>query len=295
MKLKVTAGIRTGMGSKLSEHTGHCQGCGRKQMLPGGMLSKHGYTVQWQMFMGICPGSGRLPYEVSCDYIKECIVNTREKRIPQAEGFISKLESDPITNNVSEVSIYDKAKYKYIKLYHVEIYWEPNPPESNFGRGAICVKDKDGKVYVYNRNPVAPGKEEEAIHNLAVQFRKAELRHAQEYLASLHDYIRWQQKRVDDWKLVDLTKIERDPQQQTLNRLELGLLKQISDKCDQKGYYGINSRTKFVNSNKVTFGRVVKLADRGYLNTLERGYNSDGEFIKVTMTEKGKEAISAGV
>lgn len=54
-------------------HSGHCQACGRLQKLPNGRLSKHGYTVTHGFFSGTCPGSDRLPFEVSCDYVAETI------------------------------------------------------------------------------------------------------------------------------------------------------------------------------------------------------------------------------
>ena len=38
-------------------------------MLPGGVLSKHGYTVQWGFFSGVCNGAGHLPFEQSKDAI----------------------------------------------------------------------------------------------------------------------------------------------------------------------------------------------------------------------------------
>lgn len=58
-------------------HTGHCQLCGHEQKLPGGVLAKHGYNVQWGFFSGTCPGSGSLPYEVSIDLIDRAIESTQ--------------------------------------------------------------------------------------------------------------------------------------------------------------------------------------------------------------------------
>jgi hypothetical protein len=54
-------------------HSGHCQACGRLQKLPGGKLSKHGYTVRQGFFSGTCPGSGHLPFEVSHDLVSHFI------------------------------------------------------------------------------------------------------------------------------------------------------------------------------------------------------------------------------
>lgn len=54
-------------------HRGECQLCGRVQMLPSGMLAKHGYTKTWGWFQGTCPGSGHLPYELSTDRIASAV------------------------------------------------------------------------------------------------------------------------------------------------------------------------------------------------------------------------------
>lgn len=54
-------------------HYGHCQACGRRQKLPKGKLSLHGYVVRWSHFLGDCPGSKELPFEVSKDLIERYI------------------------------------------------------------------------------------------------------------------------------------------------------------------------------------------------------------------------------
>lgn len=71
------------MAKTKATHRGECQLCGHVQKLPGGALSLHGYTKQWGFFQGSCPGSRKLPYEISCDQI--------EKRIPQVRSSIDDL------------------------------------------------------------------------------------------------------------------------------------------------------------------------------------------------------------
>lgn len=62
-------------------HIGTCQACGRSQKLPGNLLSKHGYTVDWGFFIGTCPGSNHQPFEVSCDLIKGFIANAEMQKV----------------------------------------------------------------------------------------------------------------------------------------------------------------------------------------------------------------------
>lgn len=54
-------------------HLGTCQWCGRRQMLPGGVLAKHGYDLAHGFMRGVCMGSGHLPYEQSTDLIEKSI------------------------------------------------------------------------------------------------------------------------------------------------------------------------------------------------------------------------------
>lgn len=53
--------------SAKATHMGECQICGRKQKLPSGKLSKHGYTKTAGFFEGTCEGADQLPFEQSKD------------------------------------------------------------------------------------------------------------------------------------------------------------------------------------------------------------------------------------
>lgn len=56
--------------ARKAEFKGCCQACGRLQMLPGGVLSDHGYEISHGWRNGVCYGAGHLPIEVSCDLIQ---------------------------------------------------------------------------------------------------------------------------------------------------------------------------------------------------------------------------------
>lgn len=58
---------------KPATHYGTCQVCGRRQLLPGGKLSKHGYTKQWGFFNGTCWGADHLPFEQDISLIERAI------------------------------------------------------------------------------------------------------------------------------------------------------------------------------------------------------------------------------
>lgn len=84
------------MKSRTHTHTGHCQLCDRSQAInvKTGMIAKHGYSVDWSQFVGVCPGSDHLPYEKSADLIgpeadvQERIVSERLKpRLAEVKSF----------------------------------------------------------------------------------------------------------------------------------------------------------------------------------------------------------------
>lgn len=58
-------------------HLGTCQCCLRVQMLPNGILAKHGYQVAFRgqggFFSGVCRGSGDSPFELSCEAMKRFV------------------------------------------------------------------------------------------------------------------------------------------------------------------------------------------------------------------------------
>ena len=58
-------------------HNGHCQCCGRLQALPNGTLSKHGYTVDWGYFNGVCAGENNAPLETSRELLDTIVTSLR--------------------------------------------------------------------------------------------------------------------------------------------------------------------------------------------------------------------------
>jgi hypothetical protein len=61
-------------------HRGHCQACGRVQAVDtaNNLLAKHGYTVDFGYFDGVCTGSDRKPLEVDKSFAEATIVRISE-------------------------------------------------------------------------------------------------------------------------------------------------------------------------------------------------------------------------
>jgi hypothetical protein len=82
-------------------------------MLPGGLLSKHGYTVNFGYFTGVCRGERELPFELSKDLIESFIAG--------AEAFAAEQETLALAERANTsldgvyLSIYVKSTNRYIK------------------------------------------------------------------------------------------------------------------------------------------------------------------------------------
>jgi hypothetical protein len=85
-------------------------------MLPSGHLAKHGYTVRWGFFEGVCPGSDRLPFEQSTDAIEDAVQHVRSDIIA-TESEIARYEdlSDPVNDGSAVwVQVYTD-EYRWVK------------------------------------------------------------------------------------------------------------------------------------------------------------------------------------
>ena len=56
---------------------GTCQCCGRQQAVVGGMMSKHGYTVDNGWFNGVCSGRNHVPLQVSREHTDIIVAQVR--------------------------------------------------------------------------------------------------------------------------------------------------------------------------------------------------------------------------
>ena len=109
--------------SRQATHRGTCQICGSFQLLPEGVLSKHGYTVKWGFFSGVCSGSGRLPFEQSTDAI-EAQVTAVKAQIVATKAEIAKIEdlADPVNDGSSVwAHVYAGYGYQWVKSRLVDL------------------------------------------------------------------------------------------------------------------------------------------------------------------------------
>jgi hypothetical protein len=194
-----------------STHIGSCQCCGSVQKLPEGHLSTHGYHVRWGFFDGICRGTQVLPYEQSCDLIKGFIESAQERKA-DLEAYIASL-LQPATEPkgwwhqyISGDGHRSRSGYKWIQVELREV-------KKLHADGTEYYTEK---VYVDHQ-----GKEKNLYHSgyyggvgkdlltVATELNRTYAENdCKPRVEQLESYIKWQQKRVADWKLVELKPIE---------------------------------------------------------------------------------------
>jgi hypothetical protein len=95
-------------------HRGTCQACGRAQAYYKGAIAKHGYTVQWGYFHGVCRGAEALPLEQDKSITEATIKYLLETHAPQADKLAADLRSGAVEPQFYN-SEYDRVKCKTVK------------------------------------------------------------------------------------------------------------------------------------------------------------------------------------
>jgi hypothetical protein len=75
---------------------GNCQCCGKEQAVVGGLMSKHGYTVENGWFNGVCEGNLHRPMQVSRVETDNIVASIR-KQIPELLAKSAQYESGEAT------------------------------------------------------------------------------------------------------------------------------------------------------------------------------------------------------
>jgi len=104
----------------------HCQICGNEQKVRNGRMVSHGYQRPWEGSgnMGDCGGVGHVPYEVSCDRLKELVVEEQSHQAALNES-IAQLKSGAVTE---------------IRVYWTEGFGRNKRQQSKLAQKVNCVE-----------------------------------------------------------------------------------------------------------------------------------------------------------
>lgn len=217
--------------ARASKYSGHCQCCGSLQKLPNELLSLHGYTVDFGFFNGTCQGARELPYELSCDLIKKFIKTAREQ-LTVVEATQAQLRT-PATEAKAWVHVYysdreSRGGRSHYKWEHNEITVEEKPVRSGKDEWISRTYFHTSHRTVYNRETFKDDAVEkrEKIEIYDYQIAQAGVlavcsmlnaEHAnslEREVRNLKGYIKWQQRRVDEWKAAELLPVAKKDDKQ---------------------------------------------------------------------------------
>lgn len=186
-------------------HSGTCQVCGAHQKLPRGLLSKHGYNVQWGFFSGVCNGTAYLPFEQSCDRV-ELAIRAADAQIVAIRERIEVLRS--ATGNKAWVNYYGKDATGYKSGYRweeCEIVERHIVLTTGYEYDKIVYVGPDGKDHETGHY-----QEDRSVAGTVAHLNGVYIEQVlQKRIAKLKQYVAWQQERVANWKPGELTPVEQ--------------------------------------------------------------------------------------
>lgn len=94
---------------------GNCQCCGREQAVVGGLMSKHGYTVQNGWFQGVCSGNHYQPMQVSRKETDSIVAEIRAE-IPKLLELADQYESGIKTPEFVNKKVLSMELRKWIEV-----------------------------------------------------------------------------------------------------------------------------------------------------------------------------------
>ena len=185
-------------------HEGTCQACGREQKLPDGSLSNHGYTVQWNMFDGTCPGSKELPFEVDNSLIKKYIKNAKDNIVSLNEN----IKEVKASTDSKEVWKLEGRYWKRREIVAVEIPYDDSYRYEY--KWVYSDKELEGKRshelrYLTKVNTYSSKTLVETVKYQNERY----VNYLEGRIVSIASYIEWQEERVLNWKPKDLTPIKK--------------------------------------------------------------------------------------
>jgi len=214
-------------------HEGTCQCCGSFQKLPSGVLSKHGYTVDWGYFSGVCQGAGKLPFEQSKDLIEHFIVGAKAR----AQELL--VEVKELRESTDASSVWKNSYREGIKYQSGSFFWEQREIKE------ITKKFSDGEEYYvyewfYSEDEPTPrhkrnnevGGWKKSLEEVVKEENENYVNKLLKHVSGLNTYVEWQEERIKNWKPKELEAIAKTysgPKVHVVNardiRIEDGMVK----------------------------------------------------------------------
>ena len=200
-------------------HRGHCQACGRLQMLPSGRLSLHGYNVTHGFFSGTCAGAKWEPFEVSCALVKVFITNA-QTQLQGVVDFQTSLRAEA-TAPMAWFNCYEanpRGRYYYTRTHrwkYVRVTEQVIAFRDGTGTYSKFVREGDTKwERVDGQFIVVPDPSEvstnfrSSLLEVCTEANRVYAQWLEHEAQSLRRYIQWQIDRVANWKPAPLLPVD---------------------------------------------------------------------------------------
>lgn len=183
-------------------HFGHCQACGSRQKMPGGVLALHGYTTRWGFFSGICPGSKHNPFETHTDLIEKFAADAA------ASAAALRAEADALDAPATEPSGWFEQ--------YIPATWQDRQSQ-RIWKQVELVADADGRAsFVYDKvvsvggnrreekgvvgRPNVYGVDTRDLLATATAMNRSRAAYLRNEAKKRDEYVAWQTARVAAWK-----------------------------------------------------------------------------------------------
>ena len=180
-------------------HKGTCQICERVQKLPKEKMSKHGYTIDFGYFQGVCHGASCLPFEESCEILREELIQVG-LYITRQEKRIVELRSKAPKGNKAFMSLYDLVIGRSV-IQEVTFYFEGKDLyfKSHYKSCSFPKKRYPGCRYGFSSS--------KTIQDAVRRANKLYADYISHELKSVLCWAKRAQERCDNWKLQPLIPI----------------------------------------------------------------------------------------
>ena len=186
------------MTSIAATHTGTCQLCGKRHMLPGGKLAKHGYTVDYGYFNGTCRGSDELPFEQSKDVAERALAGA----ISHRDHLLATAEAVPLAGYEDGTVMARFERPIPGNRFKTKSSWEKGRIDTH-----LVIAESDG--FQQRHNVYALG--DKVVSTLQKAYADTFRREARQ----LDQYIEWQSERCAKWAPAELQPVENEEAKKT--------------------------------------------------------------------------------
>jgi hypothetical protein len=199
----------TKQGSKImakATHYGICQVCGSRQKLPNGVLAKHGYSVEYGFFNGVCFGAHHLPFEQSKDLVDRDIARCRQE-IDRIAAYAALIRASTTTIWIHEYrpATWEIRRSSYVWVEHDVDKVEISGMRITFTNGLgkpdrhdYYFSEKES-LELYSVNEGA-ARDELRIKLTVRHMNEKRAQSLEAVIRSLENHITWQEIRIKDWE-----------------------------------------------------------------------------------------------